>query len=92
MHGRFPLGRTLATPGALSALETTGQSASEFFRRHACGDWGEALCEEDCQANEEALWSGERLLSAYYLRNGQKLWIITERDRSASTLLLPSEY
>lgn len=92
MQTKFALGHTFATPGALSALERTGQNASEFLARHHRGDWGEALGAEDWQSNEEALALGERLLSAYYLKNGEKLWIITERDRSATTLLLPEDY
>ena len=86
------LGRVVATPGALAALETNHQAASEFLNRHAHADWGDALDEEDRAANDEALRIDERLLSAYYLRNGTKLWIITEWDRSVSTVLLPSDY
>lgn len=92
MQSLFPLGRTVATPRALLALERTRQEAREFLARHHRGDWGEALGAEDWQANDNALVFGERLLSAYYLRNGQKVWIITERDRSVTTVLLPSEY
>jgi len=92
MRRCFPLGRVVATPGALAALETNGQPASAFLDRHASRDWGDALGEEDRAANDEALRIDERLLSAYYLRNGQKIWIITEWDRSVSTVLLPSEY
>jgi len=87
-----PLGRIVATPGALAALETNNQTASAFLDRHTRGDWGDALDEEDRVANDEALRIDERILSAYYLRNGMKLWIITERDRSVTTLLLPSDY
>ena len=88
---RFSLGRTVATPGALAALETAKQAASEFLGRHNCGDWGE-VCSEDAEANEQALIHGERLLSAYRTSQGTKLWIITEADRSATTILLPDEY
>jgi len=87
----FTLGQTVATPGALGALAENGQSAAAFLGRHALGDWGD-LCEEDRQANDEALKEGLRLLSAYRLNDGTKLWIITEHDRSVTTLLLPSEY
>ena len=86
-----PLGRLVATPGALRALEEAGQSPAEFLDRHVIGDWGE-VCDEDKQANNEALDQGLRILSAYRTRNGTKLWIITEADRSATTILLPDEY
>ncbi len=92
MMRRFPAGQILSTPGALEAMDANGQSLARFLERHLRGDWGEALCPEDCQANEDALLNSGRLLSAYYLRNGQKLWMITEWDRSATTALLPSEY
>ncbi|VGO13410.1 hypothetical protein PDESU_01967 [Pontiella desulfatans] len=87
----FELGQVVATPGALAALENNGQSASEFIHRHQSGDWGD-LCEEDKQANQEALESGDRILSAYRLEDGTRIWIITEADRSSSCVLLPSEY
>ena len=88
---RFPLGQILATPGALAALEETGQRAIDLLRRHAAGDWGD-LDEHDRQENEFSLRHGFRLLSAYTLNNGTRIWIITEADRSVTTLLLPSEY
>lgn len=88
---KFTLGKVVATPGALEALMTSGQSATEFLNRHVSGDWGE-LDPEDQQANEQALIDGTRLLSAYRLNDGTKMWVITEADRSATTLLLPSEY
>jgi hypothetical protein len=87
----FPLGRVLATPGALDALARCGDAAEPLLSRHACGDWGE-VCAEDARANERALSDGERLLSAYRTRRGVKLWIITEADRSSTCLLLPAEY
>ena len=59
--------------------------------RHACGDWG-TVCPDDALANDEALEEGERLLSAYKLRDGTKVWIITEADRSSTCILLPDEY
>lgn len=88
---RFSLGQVVATPGALAALEASNQLPLEFLHRHVTGDWG-CVCKEDAEANEEAIRSGERLLSAYMLNSGVKVWIITEADRSSSTLLLPSEY
>ena len=88
---RFALGQTFITPGAEEALEIAGQTAIEFLRRHISCDWGE-LTDEDVKENELSLKEGFRLLSAYRTANGQKLWIITEADRSATTILLPSEY
>jgi len=94
---RFSLGQTVATPGALGALERNNTTGLEYLRRHASGDWG-IVCEEDKQANDEALKSGARLLSAYFLPDETKLWIITDAvvddqgNRQATTLLLPEEY
>ena len=88
---RFPLGRVVATPGALEALEKAGQQPQEFLDRHAQGDWGE-LDSHDIRENEISLRSDFRLLSSYTTAAGDKLWIITEADRSATTLLLPEEY
>ncbi len=87
----FLVGRIVATPGALRALECAAQSPATFLDRHVSGDWGE-VCNEDKQANNEALEKGFRILSAYRTRTGTKLWIITEADRSATTILLPKEY
>ena len=91
MPARFPLGQVVATPGALAVLTEAGQSPSGFLRRHANGDWGD-VDSEDQQANENALLNGERLLSAYRTNRGVRLWVITEADRSVTTLLLPEEY
>jgi len=88
---RFALGQTFITPGAEEALQIAGQTATEFLRRHMSGDWGE-LSDEDVRENEFSLNEGLRLLSAYQTGKGQKIWIITEADRSATTILLPSEY
>ncbi|VGO11846.1 hypothetical protein PDESU_00393 [Pontiella desulfatans] len=87
----FTLGQIVATPGALQALEKAGQLASHFLVKHALGDWGD-LCDEDKTANDEALADDLRILSAYRLEDGTKIWVITEADRSATTLLLPEEY
>ena len=87
----FSLGRTLATPGCLQALEEAGESASDFLRRHQAKDWGE-VCKEDRRANDDALVQGTRLLSAYRTKLGVKIWVITEADRSSTTILLPEEY
>jgi len=88
---RFPLGQTVITPGAEEALEIAGQTATEFLRRHAAGDWGE-LSDEDAKENELSLEKGFRLLSRYETAKGLGLWIITEADRSTTTILLPLEY
>ena len=85
----FSLGHSiLATPGANEALYPEEQLI--LLRRHHSGDWGD-LCEHDRQQNEFALEHGSRLFSVYEVRN-QKIWIITEADRSSTTILLPSEY
>jgi hypothetical protein len=88
---KFPLGRVVATPGALLALSEAGQTPQEFLDRHVAGDWGE-LDEEDRQENELSVAEGFRILSAYRLRDDARIWVITEADRSATTLLLPEEY
>jgi len=88
---RFALGHIVATPGALRALEISGESPLEYLRRHVLGDWGE-LDEDDRRENELSLHEGFRLLSSYRLRSGEKLWIIAEADRSVTALLLPEEY
>lgn len=89
--GKFPLGQVVATPGAMTTMEEAGHIPPEFLLRHQHGDWGE-LGEEDKQENEHALLVGSRLLSAYDTRLQERLWVITEWDRSVTTLLLPSEY
>jgi hypothetical protein len=88
---RFALGQTYVTPGAEEALMIAGQTGIEFLRRHMSCDWSE-LTAHDAQENELSLREGFRLLSAYRTAKGQKLWIITEADRSATTILLPDEY
>ncbi len=88
---KFSLGRIVATPGALKALEEANQNPFEFLERHQAGDWGE-LCEEDKCENEFSVLNGFRILSAYRTRNNVKIWIITESDRSYTTLLSPNEY
>jgi hypothetical protein len=93
---KFSLGRLAATPGALEAMEASGQEPGFFFARHAAGDWGE-VNEEDQQLNNEALIHGDRILSAYRTLKGVKLWIITEATddnghRAATTILLPEDY
>ena len=91
IHSLFPLGRIVATPGALAALQDAHQAAQEFLSRHARGEWGD-LTAEDRKENDFSVCRSLRLLSAYCLSTGVTLWIITEADRSATTLLLPAEY
>jgi hypothetical protein len=88
---RFPPGQIVATSGALAALEEAGESPGILLKRHLSGDWGE-VDEHDRREDELSIAQGFRLLSAYPLSNGIKLWIITEADRSSTTILLPSEY
>ena len=88
---RFPLGRLVATPGALRLLEQHKAEPFDFILRHVDGDFG-ALDADDVAANEAALKRGFRILSSYPLGSDKKLWIITEADRSVTTLLLNDEY
>lgn len=86
------LGRVVATPGALEALREADSTALPYLVRHASGDWGDVPA-EDARANNEALVSGARVISGYTLRDGvTRIWVITEADRSVTTILLPSEY
>ena len=88
---RFPLGSTYITPGAQDALAQSGQSARAFLSRHVTGDWGD-LCDEDRRENDFSVDKPLRIFSAYHTTEGVKVWVITEADRSATTILLPSEY
>jgi hypothetical protein len=93
----FPLGALVATPGELEALARNGSTGLEYLQKHSRGEWGE-LCDDDRIANDDALKSGARLLSAYTLGDGTKIWIITDAEsdaqhnRQATTILLPEEY
>ncbi len=87
----FELGQIVATPGALIALQKAGQEPGEFLARHVNREWGD-LSDEDRKQNDYSLEHGFRLLSSYRTNAGDKLSIITESDRSATTLLLPEEY
>ena len=87
MKPRFPLGKIVSTPAVIDL----GVDLKPFLHRHHCGDWGD-LCEEDKQANEEALAEGFRILSCYQVGGGKRIYIITEADRSSTCLLLPEEY
>jgi hypothetical protein len=93
-RNKYPLfdpGQCVATPGAIEAFQRAKQSPLEFLRRHIRGDWGE-LPAPDKEENEIALEHGHRIFSAYYTSAGTRFWIITEADRSVTTLLLPNEY
>jgi hypothetical protein len=90
MMGPLPLGRVVATPGALNLLMDAGEDAFHYLARHATGDWGE-LCSFDRRQNERALREGARVLSSYPV-GGERVWVITEADRSVTTILLPKEY
>jgi hypothetical protein len=90
------VGQVVATPGAIEAMQQAGQAPWEFLSRHVAGDWG-TLNEEDKANNHTALKDGSRILSAYLLKTGEKLWVITEAEddqgqRAATTILLPDEY
>ena len=94
---KFDHGVLLATPGASEAFQRNDQMPFEFLKRHLAGDWGEELCQEDRMLNDQALIDGSRLLSAYKLKDGTKIWIITEAvgengRREATTCLLPENY
>lgn len=83
------LGETCITSGAAASL--IWPDVLSAIKRHAAGDWGD-VCADDRAANESALQTGHRLLSVYRDTGGTKFWIITEWDRSATTVLLPEEY
>jgi hypothetical protein len=86
---KFPAGRLVATPGALGALSQA--NIEESLRRHLAGDWGD-VSDADRAENGAALQYGDRLLSAYRTGDGRKFWVLTEADRSVTTVLLPDEY
>lgn len=93
---KFQMGRVVATPGALEALQEAGQSPWNFLSQHMDAKWG-TVDAEDKAANDSALRDGSRILSAYRLNTGEKIWIITSAEdddghRESTTLLLPDEY
>jgi len=87
----FPIGTLVSTPGALELVERLGASPFDLLARHCRRDWGD-LDDEDKRSNDHDLKHGGRLLSAYKMADGSKVWIITEWDRSVTTILLPEEY
>ena len=90
MGALFPLGRTVATPGALNALVIAGQDPGELLDRHRAGDWGD-VSPEDAKENDFSVEHGFRIISSYPIGGG-RVWIITEADRSSTCILLPEEY
>lgn len=86
---KFSLGRVVATPGVLAAVPRA--EIDYALERHAHGDWG-VMPDEDKHSNELALKGGDRIFSAYLSSQEIKFWVITEWDRSATTILLPNEY
>ena len=90
MTAPLPLGRVVATPGALQAMSDAREHPFGYLARHATGEWGE-LCALDRRENGLALRHGYRVLSSYPVGEG-RVWVITEADRSVTTILLPEEY
>lgn len=85
----LPLGRTVVTPGVLEQLDEV--DVARAIRRHAVGDWGD-MHREDWQQNDAAFEEGQRILSQHHDPAGKRFWVITESDRSVTTVLLPEEY
>jgi hypothetical protein len=93
---KFELGQVVATPGAIEAMKKAGQNPHGLLNRHCTGDWG-IVCQEDKDANDASLIDGSRILSAFHLNDGVKIWLITEAkddqgERASTTILLASEY
>jgi hypothetical protein len=88
---KFEVGQVVATPGAIQALSRNGTDQREYVNRHQSGDWGDvgsgAAWENQCAINQS-----QNIMSAYTLKDGTRVWIVTEADRSATTILLPEEY
>ena len=87
----FNLGQVVSTPGAIQTMQDAGQDPGKLLHRHVTGDWGD-LGEEDKQENDFSVDKSLRIFSAYELANGEKVWLITEADRSSTTIFLPEEY
>ncbi len=94
---KFKLGKTVITLGAIDVIEKSGQNPASFLQKHQCGDWGE-VCKDDAELNDEAVSqegdpeNQQRVMSVYKTTKGDEIWVITEWDRSVTTILLPSEY
>jgi len=91
VEGPFPLGHLYVTPGALEAMLAASDDLFVYLTRHGQRDWGD-VDEDDWLLNDAAVVNGTRLFSAYRLREGTRIWIITEADRASTTVLLPDEY
>ncbi len=91
LRALFKPGQVLATPAALGELAEAGQSPLDLLLRYLGGDWGD-VCDKDARANQVAVLQGHRIVSAYALATGTRVWIISEWDRSAIILPLPDEY
>lgn len=91
MKTMFPLGQLRITPGAIEALDRVGISADSFIQRHVLGDWGN-VTDGDKKSNDLAVDMGGRILSVYNLPDATKIWVTTEPDRTATTVLLPGEH
>ena len=94
---KFNFGKIAATPAAAAALEEAGQDPMQFLARHGTGDWGDLDKGDKAQndracAHEGELDKQDRILSSYVTNRMTKIWIITEFDRSVTTILLPSDY
>jgi hypothetical protein len=87
---KFPLGRLVATPAALDAMESNGINPAVLLKRHLNGDWGD-MCKQDQTLNDAAISDGTRILSSYVV-GSVKVWVITEADRSSTCILLAEEY
>jgi hypothetical protein len=91
----FSPGTVVATPGCLELLASSGVSPQELLARHLAGDWGD-LDAEDAALNDEALRDGSRIFSAYLLKTGEKVWVITEAEhdgqRASTCCLRPEDY
>jgi hypothetical protein len=90
MAAPFPLGQIVATPGALKLLEEVVEDPLRYLSRHRSGDWGE-INPQDLRENERSFEHSWRILSSYTVGE-KRVWIITEADRSVTTILLPEEY
>lgn len=91
IESKFNFGNVVATTPLFEYCKARSFPLLPYMVRHAQGDWGD-VCKEDWESNDEALKSGQRLLSEYKLPDGKRIWIITEWDRSATTLLFPEDY
>ena len=91
IDSKFSLGQIVATSALFNYCEEKQFSLLPYLIRHGSGDWGD-ICDEDKGINEEALKNGSRIMSVYKLKAGKTIWIITEADRSVTTLLFPEEY